>query len=73
MVKNTPANSGDSGDAGDKDSIAGLGRYPGEGNGNPFPYSCLENPIGQKSLSTVHGVTELDMTECTHIYAHRYT
>ena len=25
-------------------SIAGLGRFPGEGNGNPLQYSCLENP-----------------------------
>ena len=31
--------------AGDLDSIPGLGRSPGEGNGNPLQYSCLENPI----------------------------
>ena len=31
--------------AGDMDSIRGLGRSPGEGNGNPFQYSCLENPM----------------------------
>ena len=30
---------------GDKDLIPGLGRSPGEGNGNPLQYSCLENPI----------------------------
>ena len=30
--------------AGDLDSIPGLGRSPGEGNGNPLQYSCLENP-----------------------------
>ena len=30
--------------AGDPGSIPGLGRSPGEGNGNPFQYSCLENP-----------------------------
>ena len=29
--------------AGDLDSIPGLGRFPGEGNGNPLQYSCLEN------------------------------
>ena len=40
----------DAGDAGDADLIPGLGRYPGVGNGNPFPYSCLENPHGQRSL-----------------------
>ena len=31
--------------AGDPSSIPGLGRSPGEGNGNPFQYSCLENPM----------------------------
>ena len=30
---------------GDLDSIPGLGRFPGEGNGNPLQYSCLENPM----------------------------
>ena len=30
--------------AGDPGSIPGLGRYPGEGNGNPLQYYCLENP-----------------------------
>jgi len=39
MVKKPPAN------AGDGDSILGLGRYPGEGNGNPLWYSCLGNPV----------------------------
>ena len=38
MVKNLPAS------AGDKGSIPGLGRSPGEGNGNPLQYFCLENP-----------------------------
>ena len=36
--------------AGDPGSIPGSGRCPGEGNGNPLQYSCLENPHGQKSL-----------------------
>ena len=40
-VKNPPANAGDARDVG---SIPGLGRIPGEGNGNPLQYSCLENP-----------------------------
>ena len=31
--------------AGDLDSILGSGRSPGEGNGNPLQYSCLENPM----------------------------
>ena len=42
MVKNLPANSGATGDAG---SIPGLGRFPGEGDVNPLQYSCLENPM----------------------------
>ena len=39
MVKNPPANAGEAG------LIPGLGRSPGEGNGNPFQYSCQENPM----------------------------
>ena len=42
MVKNMPANTGETGDVG---SVPGLGRSPGEGNGNPFRYSCLKNPM----------------------------
>jgi len=41
VVKNLPANSGD---AGAVDFISGSGISPGGGNGNPFQYSCLENP-----------------------------
>ena len=41
VVKNLPANAGDTGDAG---SIPESGRSPGEGNGNPLQYSCLGNP-----------------------------
>ena len=37
--------------AGDMDSIPGLGRSPGGGHGNPLQYSCLENPQGQRSLA----------------------
>ena len=45
--------------AGNLGSIPGLRRSPGEGNGNPLQYSCLENPHGQRSLAdyTAHGVT----------------
>ena len=42
VVKNLPANGGDTG------SIPGLGRCPGEGNGNPFQYSCLGNPMAEE-------------------------
>ena len=34
--------------AGDPGSIPGLGRSPGEGNGNPLQYSCLENPMDEE-------------------------
>ena len=47
VIKNPPANAGDTGDVG---LIPGLGRCPGEGNGNPLQYSCLENPWGHKEL-----------------------
>ena len=40
VVKNPPANTGETRDS---DSIPGLGRSPGEGNGNPLQYSCLGN------------------------------
>ena len=45
--------------AGDLGSIPGLGRSPGEGNGNPLQYSCLENPmVGGAWWPTVHGATK---------------
>jgi len=44
---------------GDLGSIPGLGRSPGEGNGNPLQYSCLENPMdGGAWWATVHGVAK---------------
>ena len=51
--------------AGDLGLILGFGRSPGGGNGNPFQYSCLENPHGQKCLASYspRGHKELDMTE----------
>ena len=43
----------------DPGSIPGLGRSPGEGNGNPLQYSCLENPIDREAWwATVHGVAK---------------
>ena len=45
--------------AGDLGLIPGLGRSPGEGNGNPLQYSCLENPMDRGAWwATVHGVTK---------------
>ena len=52
VVKNPPAKARDVG------LLPGLGRSPGEGNGNPLQYSCLENPMdGGTWWATVHGVT----------------
>ena len=54
MVKNLPANAGDTGDMG---SIPGSGRSPGGGHGNPLQYSCLENPMDRGAWwATAHGV-----------------
>ena len=51
-------------------SIPGSGRCHGDGNGNPFQYSCLENPMGRGAWwATVHGVaksrTVLSKYSCT--------
>ena len=44
---------------GDPGSIPGSGRAPGEGNGHPLQYSCLENPIDRGVWwGTIHGVTK---------------
>ena len=63
VIKNLPANAVDIRDVG---SISGSGRTPGEGNGNPLQYSCLENSTDREACwATVHRVTESDMTEAT--------
>ena len=54
VVENLPANAGDRRDVG---SIPKLGRLPGEGNGNPLQYSCLENPMNGGGAYS-HGVTK---------------
>ena len=56
MVKNPPVSARDLG------SIPGSGRSTGEGNGNPFQYSCRANPEDRgASQATVHGIAkELD-------------
>ena len=50
--------------AGDQGLIPGLGRSSGEGNGNPFQYSCLENSMdGEAWQATVRRVTKSNMIE----------
>ena len=57
MAKNLPANAGDVG------LIPGLGKYPGEGSGNPLQYSCLGNPMDRGAWwATVHGATKESYT-----------
>ena len=56
MIKNLPADGEDLRDTG---SIPGLGRSPGGGQGNPLPYSCLENPMDRGAWqATAHGVVK---------------
>ena len=56
VVKKLPTKAGDAKDSG---LIPGLGRSPGEGNGNPPQYSCLGNPMDRRAwCATVHGVAE---------------
>ena len=68
VVKNPPASSGDAG------SIPASGSSPGEGNGNPFQYSCLGNPVHRGAWqATVHGVTKKsDATLWSYIYIYIY-
>ena len=55
--------------AGDLGLLPGSERSPGEGNGSPLQYSCLENPMDRGAWqATVCGVTELDMTEVLTIH-----
>ena len=57
MVKKPPAKEGD---VRDMSSVPELGRSPGEGNGNAFQYSCLENPIDRGAWqATVQGVARI--------------
>ena len=54
--------------AGDLDSIPGSGRFPGEGNGNPLQYSCLENPM-DRGARCPWGCKESDTTERLHFHS----
>ena len=56
QVAHPPANAGDEEDM---DSVPGLGRSPGGGNGNPLQYSCLGNPMDKGAWwAIVHGVAK---------------
>ena len=58
VVKNPPANAGELG------LIFGLGRSPGEGNGNPLQYFCLKNPLDRGGWrATLQRDKESDKTE----------
>ena len=53
MLKTRPVNAEDAG------SIPGLGRSPGEGNGNPLQYSCLDNAMDRGAWqASIHGCKE---------------
>ena len=56
MLKNLPASAGNTRDTG---WIPGSGRSPGEGNGSPLQYSCLNNSMDRGARwATIHGVAE---------------
>ena len=56
VIKNWPA---DTGDVRDMGSVPGSGRFPGEGNGYPFRYTCLENPMDRGAWwATAHRFTK---------------
>ena len=62
VVKNPPANAGDERNQG---SMPESGRSPGEGNGSPLQYSCLENPMDSGAWwAPSH--KDLDTTEATY-------
>ena len=56
------------------DSIPGLGRSSGEGNGNPLQYSCLENPVDRGAWrATVHGVarSRTQLNDLAHMHGRK--
>ena len=71
VVKNPPANAGNSGDA---SSIAGLGRSPEVSNSNQLQFFLPEKFHGQRSLAgySLWGHKESDMTKCAHSHIHRF-
>ena len=71
MVKNLPANVGDTGDTGWIPTYRGS---PGVGNGNPLQYPCLENPMDTGApWATVHGVAKSQTRLSAHTHTHTHT
>ena len=59
--------------AGDEGSIPGSGRSPGEGNGNPLQYSCLENPMDRGAgWAIIHGVAKSQTRLSAHTYRDKH-
>ena len=57
----------------DQGSITGLGRSPGERNGYPLQYFCLENPMDRGAWwAKVHRAAKSDTTEHAHMHAHTF-
>ena len=73
LVKNPPANARDARDVG---SVPGWGKFPGEVNGNPLQYSCLENSVdGGAWRATGHGIVKscTQLTAFVYTYTHTHT
>ena len=67
VVKNPPANAGDTREAG---MIPGPRRFPGVGNGNPLQHSCPENPMNREAWqATIQKVGHDQQLSTTYIYA----
>ena len=64
VSKESTCKAGDYLHIGNWSSVPGLGRSPGEGNGNPLQYSCLRESHGQRSLA---GYSPWDRKSCTHL------
>ena len=61
------------GDTGDQGLISGLGISPGEGNGNPLEYSCLENSMDRESCGVQSGSQRVRYDWATNTHTHTHT
>ena len=69
-VKRLPANAGYTRDTG---VISGARRSPGEGNGSPFQYSCLENPMDMEASSVLTDRPVDEVLMCIYIHTEYYS